>query len=101
MAYGLKLTTPGNSVVLDENYRYNNNVMSGITAFENNAPVGALTPFISLPGADDANRFLIFYSCITGAVYVEPVIGPNGFRFRTLTGTQGLMTIDYLVMRHG
>ena len=101
MAYGLKLTTPSGDIVLDENYRYNNNVMSGISAFAADSPAGALSPFIALSGADDADRFLIFYSSIMGAAYVEAVIGPSGFRFRTLTGTNGVMTVDYLVMRHG
>ena len=101
MAYGLKLMTPSGDVVLDENYRYNNNVMSGISAFAADSPVNGLTPFIPLSGANDADRFLIFYSSIMGAAYVEAVISSTGFRFRTLTGTNGIMTVDYLVIRHG
>lgn len=100
MAYGLKLISPWGFVTFDENYRYNNNVISGITTLPA-GPTGTLSPFIGLADANNADKYLIFSSSLYTPAFYEPVVGANGFRWRTATQLDNAITIDYLVMRIG
>lgn len=101
MAYGLKLVSPWGFTVLDQNYRYTNNTLAGTTSIPAGSLAGTLSPFISLADANNPDKYLIMYSSLYGFNYVDPVIGPNGFRWRLEFDTVGEVLIDYLVVRHG
>ena len=101
MAYGLKLVSPWGFTVLDENYRYLNNTLSGITTIPAGSTAGTLSPFIPLSDADDPDKHLIMASSLFGPSFYEPVVSSSGFRFRLLIDTPDALVIDYLVVRHG
>jgi hypothetical protein len=100
MAYGLKIRNQQGSVTFDDQYRFNNNKMSGITVIPD-GPAGTLSPFIPLSGADDPDKYLIFVASLYGPSSYEPVVGANGFRWRSTAASSGDITLDYLVMRIG
>ena len=100
MAYGLKLISPWGFTTFDENYRYNNNAMSGITILPA-GPAGSRSPFIALLEADNLDKYLIFSSALYGPSYYTPIIGENGFRWRSAMPLNADVAIDYLVMRIG
>ena len=100
MAYGLKLFSPWGFVTFDENYRYNNNVLAGITVIPA-GPAGTRSPFIGLAEADNADKYLIFASSLYTPSFYTPIIGENGFRWRSAVESPADIIIDYLVMRIG
>jgi hypothetical protein len=100
MAYGLKLKNAAGDIVLDENYRYNNNVMTGIAVIPAGG-AGTQSPFIALSGANDPDRFLIFSIAMEGTTGYETIAGVNGFRFRRTAQGDTPTNIDYFVMRIG
>jgi len=101
MAYGLKIVTSGGATVIDQERRYNNNVMSGTVTVPAGSPTGTVTPFIPLTNANDPNQFLIFFSTLLGGGVYTPVVGPAGFRWRSLAPVGETQYIEYLVVRHG
>lgn len=100
MAYGLKLYSPWGFVTLDGNYRYNNMAMAGTTVIPQ-GPVGTLSPFISLAGADNQDKYLFFSAALYGPAFYTPLIGSNGFRWRSTEDIGADITIDYTVLRIG
>ena len=101
MAYGLKLVTSAGATVLDQDYRYNNNVMSGTLTVPAGSPTGTYTAFIPLADANDPDQFLIFFSTLLGGGAFATETSASGFRFRTLAPTNETSYIEYLVVRHG
>ena len=100
MAYGLKIVSPWGFTTFDQNYRYVNNTLAGITILPA-GPAGTLSPFIPLTDADNPDIYLIMTSSLYTLAYYTPLVGSSGFRFRSLYDSVDDVQIDYLVVRHG
>jgi hypothetical protein len=98
MTYGLKLFNPWGQAVLDENARYTNSVMAGLTIIP---PNESSSPFIPLTDADNQDRFILLSASMFGPGFYDPIVGPSGIRFRRLGASMDEIKIDYQVLRVG